>query len=138
MNRASVWLTTGAACGFVTVALGAFGAHGLRALVSAERLANWATATDYLGLHALAILTCGLWLLQRPDDRLVHWAAGAFLVGILLFSGSLFALVLTDQRAIGMITPIGGVLLLAGWALLVAGARGVRVRRHADSRPEAD
>ncbi|SDW62732.1 Uncharacterized membrane protein YgdD, TMEM256/DUF423 family [Thiocapsa roseopersicina] len=138
MNRPRFWLTSGAACGFVTVALGAFGAHGLRDMVSAERLANWATATDYLGLHAIAILACGLWLLQRPDDRLVHRAAGAFLVGILLFSGSLFALVLTDQRVIGMITPIGGLLLLAGWALLVAGARGVRVRSPADSRHGAD
>ncbi|HSO82577.1 DUF423 domain-containing protein [Thiocapsa sp.] len=138
MNRPRLWLTTGAACGFVTVALGAFGAHGLRDLVSPERLANWATATDYLGLHAIAILACGLWLLQRPDDRLVHRAAGAFLVGILLFSGSLFALVLTNQRAIGMITPMGGLLLLAGWGLLVAGARGVRMRSAADSRPGAD
>jgi uncharacterized membrane protein YgdD (TMEM256/DUF423 family) len=138
MNRPGVWLTAGAACGFVTVALGAFGAHGLRGLVSAERLANWATATDYLGLHALAILACGLWLLQRPDDRLVHRAAGAFLIGILLFSGSLFVLVLTDQRAIGMITPIGGLLLLAGWTLLVAAARGVRAGSRASSRPDAD
>ncbi|NCA73216.1 MAG: DUF423 domain-containing protein [Sphingobacteriia bacterium] len=138
MSRPRLWLTTGAACGFVAVALGAFGAHGLRDLVSPERLANWATATDYLGLHALAILVCGLWLLQRPADGLVHRAAAAFLVGILLFSGSLFVLVLTDQRAIGMITPIGGVLLLVGWALLVAGARGVRVRSPADSRPGAD
>ncbi len=138
MNRPRIWLTTGAVCGFVTVALGAFGAHGLRDLVSPERLANWATATDYLGLHALAILACGLWLLQRPDDGLVHRAAGAFLVGILLFSGSLFVLVLTDQRAIGMITPIGGVLLLAGWALLVVGAWRARGRDDADSRPGAD
>ncbi|UHD18507.1 DUF423 domain-containing protein [Thiocapsa bogorovii] len=138
MNRPGVWLTTGAACGFLTVALGAFGAHGLRGLVSVGRLANWATATQYLGLHALAILACGLWLLQRPDDRLVHRAAAAFLVGVLLFSGSLFALVLTDQRAIGMVTPIGGLLLLAGWALLVAGAWRVRRGQTANSRPDAD
>ncbi|WP_296696934.1 DUF423 domain-containing protein [Thiocapsa sp. UBA6158] len=138
MNRPRFWLTTGAACGFVAVALGAFGAHGLRDLVSPERLANWATATDYLGLHALAILACGLWLLQRPDDGLVHRAAGAFLVGILLFSGSLFVLVLTDQRAIGIITPIGGVLLLVGWALLVVGARGAQGRSQADSGSGAD
>ncbi|EGV17485.1 protein of unknown function DUF423 [Thiocapsa marina 5811] len=138
MSRARIWLTTGATCGFVTVALGAFGAHGLREIVSPERLANWATATDYLGLHALAILACGLWLLQRPADGLVHRAAGAFLAGIVLFSGSLFALVLTGQRAIGMITPVGGLLLLAGWALLVAGARGLREGAHTDSRPGAD
>jgi uncharacterized membrane protein YgdD (TMEM256/DUF423 family) len=138
MSRARIWLTTGAACGFVTVALGAFGAHGLRDIVTPERLGIWATATDYLGLHALAILACGLWLLLRPGDRLVHRGAATFVAGILLFSGSLFALVLTDQRAIGMITPVGGLLLLAGWALLVAAARGVRVGSHADSRSGAD
>lgn len=122
MNRSKFWLTTGALCGFFTVALGAFGAHGLRGLVSADLLANWSTATDYLGLHALAILACGLWLLQRPEDHWVHRAAFALLPGILLFSGSLYAMVLTGQRALGMVTPIGGLLLLVGWALLVYGA----------------
>ncbi|CRI64492.1 conserved membrane hypothetical protein [Thiocapsa sp. KS1] len=138
MNRQRFWLMTGAAGGFLTVALGAFGAHGLRDLVSAERLANWATATHYLGLHALAILACGLWLLQRPDDRLIHRAAGAFMVGILLFSGSLFALVLTDQRAIGMITPIGGLFLLVAWSLLLVGAWRVRGPGHKGSESGAD
>jgi uncharacterized membrane protein YgdD (TMEM256/DUF423 family) len=122
MNGPRLWLTTGALCGLATVTLGAFGAHALRDLVAAERLVNWGTATDYLGLHAVAILVCGLWLLIRPDDRILHWAAGAFFVGILVFSGSLFALVLTGERALGMVTPIGGLLLISGWALLAIAA----------------
>lgn len=134
MNRAGFWLTTGALCGFVTVALGAFGAHGLRGSVSVDLLANWGTATDYLGLHGLAILACGLWLLHRSEDRWVGRAAVAFLLGIALFSGSLYAMVLTGQRALGMVTPIGGLLLLAGWALLAYGAW--RLPGHPASRQD--
>jgi uncharacterized membrane protein YgdD (TMEM256/DUF423 family) len=126
MKNARLWLVAGALLGFGTVALGAFGAHGLRGLVDAAGLANWRTAADYLGLHALAILACGLWLIQRPDDRLVHWAASALIAGVLLFSGSLFALVLSGQRALAMVTPFGGLTMLIGWGLLAAA--GIRLR----------
>jgi uncharacterized membrane protein YgdD (TMEM256/DUF423 family) len=119
-------LTAGAVLGFATVALGAFGAHALRGLVDEAQLANWRTATDYLGLHALAILACGLWSLHRPGERWVHWAAAALLAGVSVFSGSLFALVLTGQRGLGMITPIGGLLLLIGWCMLVIAAARLR------------
>jgi uncharacterized membrane protein YgdD (TMEM256/DUF423 family) len=124
MNKARLWLAVGALLGFATVALGAFGAHGLRGLVDDGGLANWRTAADYLGLHALAILACGLWLIQRPNARLVPWAASALFAGVLLFSGSLFALVLSGQRVLAMVTPLGGLTMLVGWGLLViAGAR---------------
>ncbi|MBK1716158.1 DUF423 domain-containing protein [Thiocystis violacea] len=118
MNRASLWLTLGAVGGLLTVALGAFGAHGLKARVDPALLLNWRTGADYLGLHAMAILACGLVLLQRPEAGLISLAAWAFLIGVALFSGSLFAMTLTGLRQLGMITPIGGVLLIAGWALL--------------------
>jgi uncharacterized membrane protein YgdD (TMEM256/DUF423 family) len=134
LRRSGFWLAIGAVCGFVAVALGAFGAHGLRDLVGAERLITWDTATEYLGLHALAILGCGLWLLQRPGDELVNIAGVAFLSGILVFSGSLFLLVLTGYRLLGMATPIGGLLLLAGWAILAAAAR--RIGRIGGSSPD--
>ncbi|NVZ09549.1 DUF423 domain-containing protein [Allochromatium humboldtianum] len=122
MSPASLWMTLGAVGGLLTVALGAFGAHGLKGRVDPALLANWNTAADYLGLHALAILACGLTLLHRPEAGLVNWAGWAFLVGVCLFSGSLFAMTLTGLRQLGMITPIGGVLLILAWALLAVGA----------------
>lgn len=122
MNRSRLWLSTGALLGLAAVALGAFGAHALRPHVSADLLAVWGTATDYLALHAVTILICGLWLLQRPAAPHVHFAGWAFVVGVLLFSGSLCAMVLTGVRGLGMVTPIGGVILLAGWVLLAAAA----------------
>ena len=122
MLPATVWMTVGAVGGLLTVAFGAFGAHGLKGRVDPALLANWQTAADYLGLHALALLACGLTLLQRPDAGLVNWAGWAFVLGISLFSGSLFAMTLTGLRQLGAITPIGGVLLLIAWALLAIGA----------------
>ncbi|MTW22386.1 DUF423 domain-containing protein [Allochromatium palmeri] len=122
MSPASIWMTLGAVGGLLTVALGAFGAHGLKGRVDPALLANWQTAADYLGLHALAILACGLTLLHRPEAGLVHWAALAFAVGVCLFSGSLFVMTLTGLRQLGMITPIGGVILILAWALLAIGA----------------
>jgi len=117
-----MWMTLGAAGGLLTVALGAFGAHGLKGRVDPALLANWNTAADYLGLHALALLACGLTLLHRPEAGLVNWAGWAFLIGICLFSGSLFAMTLTGLRQLGLITPIGGVMLILAWALLAVGA----------------
>lgn len=122
MPPASLWMTLGAVGGLLTVALGAFGAHGLKGRVDPALLANWNTAADYLGLHALALLACGLTLLHRPEAGLVNWAGWAFVIGVCLFSGSLFAMTLTGLRQLGMITPIGGVLLILAWALLAVGA----------------
>ncbi|BCU05400.1 DUF423 domain-containing protein [Allochromatium tepidum] len=122
MYPASLWMTLGAVGGLLTVALGAFGAHGLKGRIDPALLANWNTAADYLGLHALALLACGLTLLHRPEAGLVNWAGWAFVIGVCLFSGSLFAMTLTGLRQLGMITPIGGVLLILAWALLAVGA----------------
>ena len=111
----------GAILGFLGVAAGAFGAHAIRERVSPERLDNWKTAADYQLWHALATIASAL--------IAVRWASGAaaaagwcFVAGVVVFSGSLYALALTDRRKLGAITPIGGVLLLAGWALLVVAA----------------
>ena len=122
MKRARLWLTLGAVSGFLTVILGAFGAHGLKGRVAPDLLANWGTGADYLGLHAVAILACGLFLLQRPAAGLVNAAAWAFLIGCTLFSGSLFLMTLSGARWLGAITPLGGLSLIAGWTLLAVGA----------------
>ena len=117
-----IWLTLGAVWGLLTVALGAFGAHGLRGRIADDLLVTWGTGADYLGMHALALLACGLLALHIPGSRLIGAAAWCFVVGSLLFSGSLFALVLTGMRGLGAVTPFGGTLLIAGWALLGIGA----------------
>ncbi len=119
---ARIWLTLGAIYGFLSVGLGAFGAHGLRGRVAEPMLATWGTGADYLGMHALALLGCGLIALHLPGSRLIGVAGWCFVIGTVLFSGSLFALVLTGVRGLGAITPFGGTLLIAGWALLALGA----------------
>ncbi len=109
-----VLLLLAALFGFTGVGLGAFAAHGLQGQLSAEYLAVFHTAVHYQMLHALALLAlAGLW--QRLGGRLLVAAGLCFCAGILLFSGSLYALTLTGIRALGMITPMGGLTLLAGW-----------------------
>lgn len=114
--------------GFLAVALGAFGAHGLRSRLAelpdgAQRLEWWNTAAHYNLTHALAL---GLvaWLAERGAESAASIAGACFTAGVLLFSGSLYAMTLSGQTKLGMITPFGGMLLLAGWlAVLVAGLR---------------
>ena len=117
MNVPTLAPLLGAVAGFLGVASGAFGAHALKARLPAELLAVWKTAVEYQLYHALALLLVGLLAAQRPGA-----CYGAVMVcfglGILLFSGSLYAYALSGVRALGMITPIGGLLFLAGWALL--------------------
>lgn len=112
-----LWLTTGALYGFLGVAFGAFGAHALRARLSADMLAIWKTAVDYQFYHALALLLVGLWIAQQPA-RALNAAGICFALGILLFSGSLYALALSGVRVLGAITPFGGLLFLLGWLSL--------------------
>ncbi len=117
-------LAAGAVLGFVGVAAGAFGAHAVRERISAERLENWKTAADYQLWHALATILAGF-AAARWESGAAAAAGWCFVAGTLIFSGSLYALALTDQRKLGAITPIGGGLFLVGWALLfVAAIRG--------------
>jgi uncharacterized membrane protein YgdD (TMEM256/DUF423 family) len=107
-----VWIGLAAAYGFLAVACGAFGAHALRARLDADLLAVWRTAVEYHFYHAL-----GIYASLRPA-RALDVAGMCFAAGIVLFSGSLYALTLTGVRALGAITPIGGLLFLAGWGAL--------------------
>jgi uncharacterized membrane protein YgdD (TMEM256/DUF423 family) len=112
----------GALGAFLAVAAGAFGAHGLRSQLEPAMLAVWATAADYQMYHSLALLALGL---ARPAALAPRWqrvAVGCFVAGMVLFSGSLYLLALSGVRALGMVTPLGGVLFLLGWAALAAGA----------------
>ncbi|XOZ32977.1 DUF423 domain-containing protein [Halomonadaceae bacterium KBTZ08] len=118
------WLATGAVLGGLAVAAGAFGAHALEGKLSSHYMGVFETAVQYQMFHALALLGVALIGMIRPDASWLVPAAWAFLVGILLFSGSLYALVLSGTRILGAITPIGGVAFLIGWVCLVmAGVR---------------
>jgi uncharacterized membrane protein YgdD (TMEM256/DUF423 family) len=115
------FLLIGAVAGFLAVALGAFGAHGLRSRLSPEMLAVFETAVRYHMYHALAIVLVAL-MLGRFDGWMFRAAGWAFTVGIVLFSGSLYLLAVTGVTILGAITPLGGVALLLGWGLLAVAA----------------
>jgi uncharacterized membrane protein YgdD (TMEM256/DUF423 family) len=107
--------------GALGVAFGAFGAHGLRARVTPDLLRIWETGAHYHLIHALA-LCAAAYAIQRFPGGLSIAAAWCFLLGIALFSGSLYLLAFTGIRALGAITPFGGVLFIAGWVLLAIAA----------------
>ncbi len=100
----------------LAVAAGAFGAHGLKQRVSAELVSAWNTGVLYHLIHGVALLA--LAALTARLGQLAGWSAGFMLAGIVLFSGSLYALVLSGTRVLGAITPLGGIAFMAGWALL--------------------
>ena len=120
---AALPLALAALLGLSGVALGAFGAHALAAQVEPASLDTWRTAVQYQLTHALALLA--LSALSTPAASvagLLRWASWLFVAGVLLFSGSLYALVLGGPRWLGPVTPLGGVALLAGWLLLFIAA----------------
>lgn len=103
----------------IAVALGAFGAHGLKRLVSVQQLEWWHTATLYLFIHALGLLLVGLLIRLNYATQTTAWLLQ---IGVLIFAGSLFAMTLDAPRWFGAITPIGGVLMIAGWVWLAVTA----------------
>ena len=134
---ASFWLRIGAIWGFLAVAMGSFGAHGLRGRfeslgtipggIPTERLqANFQTATQYQMYCVFALLAVGLLAQAGRGGAALEVAGWLFLAGSLVFSGSLYILYITGEKKLGMITPIGGVAMLAGWIALAiaAGAAG--------------
>ncbi|WP_420467962.1 DUF423 domain-containing protein [Panacagrimonas sp.] len=110
-------LGIGAALGFLAVMFGAFGAHALKTRLTPELLTIWKTANEYHFYHALALVLVGL-LARQTKLAGLDIVAACFLAGVLVFSGSLYVLALTGTRWLGAITPIGGLLFLAGWAWL--------------------
>jgi len=115
---ARTFLLVGTLSGFLAVGLGAFGAHGLRSRLSAEMLAVFETGVRYQMYHALALIFTALAMGVMGDARLLVIAGWAFIIGMLLFSGSLYALALSGATALGAVTPLGGLAFLIGWAAL--------------------
>lgn len=119
------FLFFGALSAGLAVAAGAFGAHALRARLDAGDLATFETAVRYQMYHALALLAVA-WVAHQWPGGLPRAAGWLFVIGTVIFSGSLYTLVLTGQRWLGAVTPIGGVAFLAGWACLAAAALRMR------------
>jgi uncharacterized membrane protein YgdD (TMEM256/DUF423 family) len=115
------WIAVAAALGALGVALGAFGAHGLAARVSPEALASWRTAVQYHLVHAVALLALGLH--ASATGRSAPLPAALFTAGVVLFSGSIYLLVLGGPRWLGPVTPVGGLAFVAGWLALLGLAR---------------
>jgi len=112
----SPWIAIGTAWAGLAVALGAFGAHGLEKLTDSPKAHEWwATAADYHFGHALALVLLGLFERGLPDAARGVWTGRLLLVGSLIFSGTLYAMALGGPSKLGAVTPIGGVLLIAGW-----------------------
>jgi uncharacterized membrane protein YgdD (TMEM256/DUF423 family) len=130
LRFAKYWQVTAALSGAAAVGLGAFGSHGLRHVVAPELLQVWRTAVEYQFIHTLAMLV----LAVNATSGSWRWVLRLWTLGMLLFSGSLYVLVLTGLRAVAFLTPIGGVALIAGWLVL---AWVTWIRRDASSVSEA-
>lgn len=118
------WAAAAAINGLLAVACGAFGAHALKERLSPEDMMVFETGARYQMYHTVALLAVG-WVGGQSRSRWARVAGWCFVAGIVLFSGSLYALVLSGTRFWGAVTPIGGVSLMVGWALLARAALGV-------------
>jgi len=117
--RSQIWIMAGALSGFISVAAGAFAAHGLRPRLSPEMLAIFETGARYQMYHALLLVLVGVLAgRQGPGSAPLSWAGLLLVAGTVLFSGSLYVLSLSGQRWLGAITPVGGLCFLAGWVAL--------------------
>jgi uncharacterized membrane protein YgdD (TMEM256/DUF423 family) len=119
---ARIFFMIAAVSGFLAVVIGAFAAHGLKAVLSLAALDAVRTAVQYQMYHALALLLVALWLNHKPATTGLKASGLAFILGSLLFSGSLYALALGAPRWFGPITPVGGVCFLIGWIMLLVAA----------------
>ena len=117
----SGWFATGAVFAGLGVGLGAFGAHMLKSRLNAEMLAVFETGVRYQMYHALGLLAVA-WAASRFEHPLVHVAGWSFVIGIALFSGSLYLMTLTGTRWVGAITPLGGAAFILGWVALALAA----------------
>ncbi len=117
--------SAGACFGFLSVLLGAFGAHALKKHLAPDMLVIFETGVRYQVYHAFALLAAA-WAVTVFDSKLIARAGTCFTAGIIIFSGSLYILALSGIKTFGAVTPIGGVLLMAGWVFMILGARKVK------------
>jgi uncharacterized membrane protein YgdD (TMEM256/DUF423 family) len=116
---AKLFVILGALAGAAGVALGAFGAHALKARLTPDQLAVWQTAVQYHFWHALALVAIGIIISAAlPGSTTLRWAGWLMVAGLVLFSGSLYVLVLSGARWLGAVTPFGGTAWIAAWLLL--------------------
>ena len=111
-------LTVAAISGLFAVMLGAFGAHALKGIISPEMLEVYKTGVLYQFFHTFALLSVGI-LMNFNQSKALTWSAWLFITGIILFSGSLYMMAISDVKALGFITPFGGVTWMAAWILLI-------------------
>jgi uncharacterized membrane protein YgdD (TMEM256/DUF423 family) len=114
----SSFLFFGALFALIGVGMGAFGAHGLKNLISPEMLTAYQTGVSYQMWHALGLIGIALVRRHETESKLLNWAGWLMLIGIVLFSGSLYLLAIMDRKELGIVTPFGGVSFLIGWLLL--------------------
>ncbi len=117
---AKLFITLASLSGMLAVVLGAFGAHGLRGRLDDYAMGVYETAVQYHMYHSLALLAVGVIALGQPHTAMLKSSGWLFLVGILIFSGSLYLLALTGVKWLGAITPLGGLAFIAGWGCLAA------------------
>jgi len=115
----NIFLFLGALNGFLSVALGAFGAHVLERKLDPGALEIWQTGVKYEMFHAAALLAVGILAGKHPENPLLNWSGWLFFAGIVIFSGSLYILSASGFRALGAVTPVGGVCFLIAWLLLM-------------------
>ena len=113
-----LFISLGSVNALIAVALGAFGAHALKARLSPDMLAIFETGVQYHFYHALGLLAVGMIAAHLPDSSLVKWSGSLMFFGILIFSGSLYILAITGIKWLGAITPIGGTAFITAWLLL--------------------
>ena len=117
-----LFLMLGSLGGLLSVALGAFAAHGLKSKLSESLLHTFQTAVEYQFFHSLVLLVIGILLIHKPNANTFKNAGYFVFTGILLFSGSLYFIALTSTTTLGIVTPIGGVFFIIGWLLLTIGS----------------
>ena len=119
---AKLFILLGSCSGMLAVAFGAFGAHALKGRLDDNALGVFETAVQYHFYHTFALLAVGIIALSQPQSVMLKSSGWLFLIGLLIFSGSLYLISLTGMRWLGAVTPLGGLAFIGGWACLAAAA----------------